>query len=382
MSGVIASSTPVPYEIPDSDFDVLLVGEAPGGEEVGQGRPFVGKAGQLLRRYLARQGCRLNTVGFANLCKYRPKGNKFALLRGTDELENGLTALSQTIADTKPNVIVALGGWPLYYLTGECGRKGGKQVPGSGIAQYRGSILPALKRFHSTKVIATYHPAFIVRPAGWGVNHLFFRDLCRVSEDQSFPDLRYTPYESLIDPSLNIMDELEREYLDAEWLAVDIETFPGGKFSCVGWAWKRPSGQFAGLCVTFSRLDLWPYAKRMWESDTPKIFQNGTYDVNFMDRFYTWKIGGFYDGRGWDTYIASANIMPNEKRALHFQCSLHTRFPYYKEERKEWREEGDMNILWEYNLKDCIATYEIAMEDVQSGIGSQKRLLRGIYGSH
>ena len=381
MAAPTIYSTPVPYELPDGDCDVLIVGEAPGGQEVGQGRPFVGKAGDKLRQYLGRKGCQLTgKVGFANLSKHRPRGNKFKLLRGTDELELGLTALADTIADVKPNVVVALGNWPLYYLTGNCGRKANKPIPGTGIGSYRGSILPALDRFHNVKVIVTYHPSFIIRPGGWGVNHLFFRDLCRVSEDSGFPDLSYTPYEKYINPDADTVAKLEAEYLDAEWVAPDIETFPGGKASCVGWAWKRPSGIFAGICATYLRMDSWPLAQRMWESDTPKIFQNGTYDVSFMQRFYGWDVGGFYGGKGHDTLIASMSLMPNELKRLDFQCSLHTRFPYYKEERKEWREEGDMNILWEYNLKDCVATHEIATDDVQSGIGSQIRLLKELYG--
>jgi uracil-DNA glycosylase family 4 len=373
-------ATPVPFEIPNKDFDVLFVGEAPGGEELGQGRPFVGKAGQLLRRYIQRKDCGIGTAGFANLSKYRPKGNKFSLLVGSDELERGLEDLAQTIKDTSPNVIVALGGWPLYYLTGECGRKNNKPVPGLGISSYRGSILPAKEQFQNTKVIATYHPAYIERPAGWGSNHVFFRDLCRVAEDSKFPDLRYTSYEEYIDPSSDVLEALQSEYLQAEWIAEDIETFPGGQFSCVGWAWKRPSGMMAGVCVTYKRMDLWPFAKRVWESDVPKVLQYGTYDGPFMEKFYGWKFGGFYDGLGWDTHIAAANLMPNEPRGLDFLNSIHTRFAYYKDERKVWKEEGDMNILWKYNIKDTVSTYEIALEDVQSGIGSQRGLIGRLYG--
>jgi DNA polymerase len=362
--------TPVPYEHPPS-YKIMFVGEAPGGEEAGQGRPFIGRSGQLLRRYIERQGCGLKPaeVCFANLSKHRPRGNKFELLLGTQELSQGLTDLEAEIHRARPNVIVALGGWPLFFLTGECGRKAGKPIPGSGIKLYRGSILPAKDDFHNTKVVASYHPSYIERDWKW--NPVFFLDLQRAAQESRHPRLDYTEFDEFIDPPLDVISSLQDEYRQAEWLGTDIETFPGGRFSCVGWAWKRPSGKYAGLCVTYKRLDLWPYAKRMWESLVPKIFQYGTYDVSFMQHFYGWQVGAFYDKVGWDTYVAAANLLPDFPRGLDFLCSIHTRFPYYKTERKVWKEKGDMNILWRYNLKDCVATYEIAME--------QMKLMRGLY---
>jgi uracil-DNA glycosylase family 4 len=363
--------TPVPYEGPDS-YRLLVVGEAPGGEEIGQGRPFIGKSGQLLRRYLERQGCEVptNDVKFANLSKYRPKGNKFSLLLDSDELAQGISDLQEEVERVKPNCILALGGWPMWFLTGECGRRAGKPVPGSGIKNYRGSILPAKDEFLNTKVICSYHPSYIERDWKW--NPVFFKDLCRAAEDRKFPDLNYPEWEEHIDPPIDILKGLVSETLESKWAAVDIETFPGGTFSCVGWAFRRPDNTIVGVCVTYKRMDLWSQVKLMWESDVPKIFQYGTYDVSFMQHFYSWEIGGFYGGTGWDTYVASANLYPDFPRGLDFLCSIHTRMPYYKTERKVWKEKGDMTILWKYNIKDDVGTLLIA-ED-------QQRLLGELYG--
>ena len=63
----------------------------------------------------------------------------------------------------------------------------------------------------------------------------------------------------------------------------------------------------------------------------------------------------------YDTYIGAANLMPEFPRGLDFLTSIYTWFPYYKQERKVWKEEGDLDILWNYNIKDIIATYQIAM---------------------
>jgi hypothetical protein len=140
---------------------------------------------------------------------------------------------------------------------------------------------------------------------------------------------------------------------------VDIETFPGGRFSCIGFAYRERDSD-VGVCITLDRPDLHRYVKEVWESDTPKIFQYGTYDTAFMRFFYGWRIGGYYGGMGWDTYVAAANLLPDFPRNLGFLCSIYTRFPYYKEERKLWKEEDDMTSLWEYNVKDIVGTMHVA----------------------
>ena len=371
MASSAVYPTPVPYEGGDK-YRLLIVGDMPGGEELGQGRPFVGSAGQLLRRYLARQGCEVpdNDVKYANLSKYRPRINHFTQLLKTDELQQGLVDLQAEVEMVRPNVIVALGDWPIYFLTGQCGRRAGKPVPGTGGRKLRGSILPAKDEFHNTKVICTLHPGYIERDWKW--NPVFFMDLQKAAQDRLFPELNYPVYEEYIDPPVDIMEQLAREYTQARWNAVDIETFPGGRFSCVGWAYRRPDDSIVGVCVTYNRMDLWPYAKAMWENATPKIYQYGTYDVSFMQHFYGWEAGGFYDGVGWDTYVAMANLLPDFPRGLDFQTSIFTRLPYYKTERKVWKEKNDMNILWKYNIKDTVGTMLIAEEQI--------KLMGGLYG--
>lgn len=347
--------TRVPYEGPDT-YKLLVVGEAPGSEEVGQGRPFVGASGQLLTRYLERNLIQRDEVKLANLCGYQPEDNKFSHLLGSPQLEAGLEELEAEIRRANPIEILALGGWPMYYFTGMCGKEKNKAVPGSGITKYRGSRLPALPRWgEGRKVFCSYHPAYILR--NWFWNPVFNLDIQHAVEDSCFRELRYPEYEEHIDPDSDILYDLVHEAISSDWISLDIETFAGGRFSCIGFA---PSDR-KGTCITYLRPDLHRFLQEVWESDTPKILQYGTYDISFMQHFYGWKIGGYYRGQGWDTFVASANLLPDYPRGLDFLASIHTRFPYYKDERKVWREEADMNILWRYNLKDVIATYQIAM---------------------
>lgn len=352
------SSTLVPYEGPDSDYKILAVGEAPGGEEAGQGRPFIGRAGQFFERQLQRVGIPRADIKLANLCNYRPlPDNKFRRCLGTPELEAGLQKLEDEIRCTNPNLILALGGWPLYYLTGMFNYKNKKPNPGSGILTYRGSRLPAVDRFGGPdqKVLATMHPSFVLRSQKW--TPVFHEDLKHAVEDSFFPELRLPEYDIHIDPEADELYDLVHKAQAGDYISIDIETFRNGTFSCIGFT----SSDSWGCTVTYQRQDLHRFLREIWECDTPKIFQYGTYDISFMRNFYDWRVGGYYNGLGWDTYVASANILPDYPRRLDFLCSLYTRFPYYKDERKVWRESDDMDMLWKYNIKDCIATWQIAM---------------------
>ena len=364
MSKHLESTQRVPYDGP-KDSKILIVGEAPGAEEVGQRKPFVGKSGELLIRYLNRVGVGREEVRLANLCQYRPRGNKFELLLNSLELEEGIEELRKEVENGSYNVIIALGSWPLWYLTGMCGKEKQKLAPGTGISTWRGSRLPAVEKFKGVKVFPTYHPSYVLRD--WHVNPIFHTDLYHAVEDSHFPELRYPEYEEYIDPGSDQLHDLVRESLESEWTSVDIETFRGGKFSCIGWAFKT-GGIYKGVCITYKRADLWRFAKEVWESSNRKIFQYGTYDISFMRHFYQWHINGYYNGLGWDTYVASASILPDYPRGLDFLCSIYTRFPYYKEERKVWREDGDMMTLWKYNIKDTVATLQIGeaqMEEIK-----------------
>jgi hypothetical protein len=141
------------------------------------------------------------------------------------------------------------------------------------------------------------------------MNPVFNLDIKHALEDAEYPELRAPVYEQHIDPLPDKLHDLVHEALSAEYISVDIETFPGGRFSCIGFAFRRSSdGGDVGVCITLDRPDLHRYVKEVWESDTPKIFQYGTYDTAFMRFFYGWRIGGYYGGMGWDTYVAAANL--------------------------------------------------------------------------
>jgi uracil-DNA glycosylase len=130
----------------DANARLLFVGEGPGADEDAQGLPFVGRAGQLLNNMIAAMGLKREEVYIANVVKCRPPGNR------TPEPEEANTCspfLFKQIDVVRPEVIVALGATAATYLLGQ-------RQPLAGL---RGRV----HSFRGTKLIVTYHPAFLLR---------------------------------------------------------------------------------------------------------------------------------------------------------------------------------------------------------------------------
>jgi uracil-DNA glycosylase len=135
---------------------VMLVGEAPGRDEDIQGKPFVGKSGQLLDRMLAAIGLSRtsadpeSSVFITNVTFWRPPGN-----RTPTEAETAmcLPFLLRTIELQKPDFIVCLGATPAHRLTGRP----------DGILKLRGKWISATVSGRSIPVLPTLHPAYLLR---------------------------------------------------------------------------------------------------------------------------------------------------------------------------------------------------------------------------
>ena len=129
------------------DAPWLLVGEGPGAEEDQQGEPFVGQAGKLLDAMLQAAGlARGREVYIANVVKCRPPGNRTPTV---EEAAACAPFLDRQIDLIKPKLIVALGKTAVTRLTGS----------DASMASLRGQAL----EYRGIPVIATYHPAYLLR---------------------------------------------------------------------------------------------------------------------------------------------------------------------------------------------------------------------------
>ena len=147
---------------------VMLVGEAPGRDEDIQGKPFVGRSGQLLDRMLAAVGLsreaqdRDSAVFITNVIFWRPPGNRTPT---EPESQMCLPFLLRTIELQKPDVIVCLGATPAHRLTGR----------NDGILKLRGKWTSANVSGRNIPLLPTLHPAYLLRQPAQ--KRLAWRDL-------------------------------------------------------------------------------------------------------------------------------------------------------------------------------------------------------------
>lgn len=138
------------------DARVMLIGEAPGRDEDIQGKPFVGRSGQLLDRMLAAVGLsrgaadRESAVFITNVVFWRPPGNRTPT---EAETQMCLPFLLRAIELQKPDVIVCLGATPAHRLTGR----------NDGILKMRGNWVTANVSGRNIPLLPTLHPAYLLR---------------------------------------------------------------------------------------------------------------------------------------------------------------------------------------------------------------------------
>ncbi|MCC6574295.1 MAG: uracil-DNA glycosylase [Planctomycetes bacterium] len=129
------------------DSMLMIIGEAPGGDEDAKGIPFVGRAGVLLTDIIQKgMGYRREDVYIANVLKCRPPGNRNP---EPAEIEACRNYLLKQIEIIDPKVILAVGRFPAQWLT----------KSNAPIGELRGKVFENDGR----KVIATYHPAYVLR---------------------------------------------------------------------------------------------------------------------------------------------------------------------------------------------------------------------------
>lgn len=150
------------------DAELMFVGEGPGYDEDRQGRPFVGRAGQLLDKMIAAMGLTREQVFIANIAKCHPMTDPLHPEKhGNDRAPNaGEIAccrkfLEQQIAIICPKYIVALGGVSAKALISDAKSLGALR------GQFYNLNLDSVKLPRPVKILATFHPAALLRNPNW-----------------------------------------------------------------------------------------------------------------------------------------------------------------------------------------------------------------------
>jgi uracil-DNA glycosylase family 4 len=338
---------------------IAIVGEAPSFEEEAALKPFVGNSGRELDKWLHEVGINRYECWTTNVCKYMVPPNAksgrqipFWVRAKTVNIDKQqcINELYEEIKQlTNCNLVIALGNTALEALTNK-----------NGITDYRGSILRGMGK----KVIATFHPAHILRQdaeiAGYWQKQVALADLKRCSEQQWFPDLRLpNRLLHICKSSAQLLDFIAR-HKEYDKPAVDIEAHPNGSSIpiCIGISFRPGEGITVPLwnkddissIPTADLVQCWYLtAKILGNNDI--VGQNFKYDQDKIRRL------GFIIRRlASDTMLKAFAINPELPKNLAFNTSIYTEEPFYK---NEGMYEGDLADLLIGCARDSCVTKEI-----------------------
>lgn len=320
---------------------IAIVGEAYGEEEARKGRPFVGGSGRILNWFLRQAGINRRECHVTNVFNLRPPSNQLDKLLGPKaesvpgfppirqgkyikaEYAPELSRLEAELNAYSPTLILALGNTALVATTGL-----------AGIKKMRG--YPIWSERYNCKVLATYHPAAVMRQ--WSLNPIVHADMDKVVRESAFLEIRRPNRQIWIEPELKDLDVFYTNFIlpnQREPLSVDIET-QAGQITCIGFA---PTHEVA-LVLPFvdwraADCNYWPtldeelqalrWARKVLESATRVVGQNFAYDIKYLYK-YRIRVPGYTD----DTMIHSHAQQPELEKSLNFLASVHTNEPSWK----------------------------------------------------
>ena len=337
------------------DSEICIIAEAPGEHEVKMSMPLVGGSGRLLWDVL-----RPHNIGRADCYVTNVVKKQVALSTKTDarnpvkkpELEHWEGLLDWEL-DHLPNLryILALGNFALHALTGD-----------TGITKWRGSVFDCKvgREQRTVKVIVTNNPAHILRNLAMEPMYKFDIAKLRRVMDGKF---RKHVINGTINPTYKeaceYLVQLERSNKP---IAFDIEVI-ANETACIGFA-NNPNN---GICINFrdatsnrynvsEELLLRGSIQQLLRNPKNRfIAQNGSFDCGWLwykDRIHVTKVW-------FDTLLAHHTLYPRMPHNLGYLTAQYTDHPYYKDEGKTWREGGNINDFWHYNIKDCCITWAV-----------------------
>ena len=155
---------------------IMFIGEAPGADEDAQGRPFVGRAGQLLNKIITACGLKRSDVFIANILKCRPPENRDPR---AEEIISCFPYLQRQIEIINPEIIVALGAPAAKTLLNT--NKSIGQLRGQFHEYYAGIGRAPIK------LMPTYHTAYLLRNYSQENRQRVWEDMKKVLAELGLP---------------------------------------------------------------------------------------------------------------------------------------------------------------------------------------------------
>jgi uracil-DNA glycosylase family 4 len=348
----------------------MIVGEAPGEQEVLRREPFVGQSGEELNRMLHEAGIGRNECFITNVCRERPPDNNIDLWITPNKkcpepswisvngkwchpyIAAGYKMLLEEIRMVGPNVIIAFGNTALWALTGKWG-----------IKSWRGSLL---QTGGAVKVIPAYHPAYILRD--WSSRQITVHDLKRARAQSGSRDVPRTNYFFVIRPSFDQVSNHLKDLIvllntGPTTISCDIET-RAGHIACLGLALDKSRALCIPFMCTENENGYWQEEEEvaivkmlraaLCHTNARVIGQNFIYDSQYIFRHW-----GFVPNFARDTMLGHHCCFAGMPKGLDFLSSMYCeQHVYWKDEGKTWDKNTGEEQLWAYNCKDCVITFE------------------------
>jgi len=227
-----------------------------------------------------------------------------------------LIRLGEQLRSPDIGLIICLGGTATWAL-----------LHNPAITKLRGTVAAATHICPGRKIIATYHPAAILRQ--WELRHVTILDLAKAKREATYAEIRRPRR------TIKIVEKISDLYemfplINGDAIAIDIET-AADQITCVQFAYRddlayvipfvdnrKDSGSY---WPTFIEEQLaWDTVRKVCGSPNPKILQNGLYDANFLWAKYGIPINNFAE----DTMLAHHSLQPESPKGLDFLGSVYT----------------------------------------------------------
>jgi len=332
--------------------DKVIIAEAPGEREVQQKLPLVGGSGSLLWNIMLKRN-KLSRKDFYITNVIKRQVSLADRKKGVNKHELGLwTELLRWELGHLPNVhyILAMGNYALEALTGH-----------TGITSWRGSVvsvdIPDFIRggTRSVRVVVCNNAAAAIHDPRLEV--VLNRDIACLGRVLNGS---HTPYEisTEIYPSIQRIDNfLDDAIRSGDTIGHDIESI-SGETACFGFA-DTPT---TAICIALRTQTDQVYSieeerhirrrlQRFYDHQAEKpqlLAQNGMFDMTWQ--WYKDKLRIPRLLR--DTMLGHHTLYPVLPHNLGFLTTQYTDNPYYKGEKDEWRDDGDIDDFWRYNGKD------------------------------
>jgi len=337
---------------------VLVVGDAPGLQEDEQGQPFVGKAGQMLRRSLAGIGYDLGQDAWAaNALACHPTGNPTP---ETKQIEWCRPKLLGTLAKLRPRVVITLGRAPLVSIL----KRYWKDV--DTLERWVGWKIP----FEQHWLCPTYHPSYLLRMHNELMDRQFVNHLRQAFDIEEAAPMQpaWGEHIEILYDEEEICEALLEMHRESDWVAVDYETnclkpqYPKAQiFSCavsngertISYPWKGDAIMATGELLRRRK--------------TRKIASNLKMEEKWTRKEFGFGVANW----GWDTMIA-AHCLDNRPHicSIKFQALVKLGVASYNSHvdpylsGRGWYNRihhVDIRQLLLYGGMDAILEYKVAM---------------------